>query len=195
MFHGARLALAAVLVSASTLAFGADLEGPDAFADIADQQERSLALFAEAGKVLTHPRCVNCHPKGDSPLQNAMQPHQPPVVRGDGGLGAPGMRCTTCHGAENYDPAGVPGHEIWHLAPIDMAWQDRSLGEICAQIKDPERNGERSMEELVQHMAEDGLVGWAWHPGEGREPAPGSQDVFGALIGAWAETGAACPDA
>jgi hypothetical protein len=42
-------------------------------------------------------------------------------------------------------------------------------------------------------MAEDSLVGWGWAPGAGREPAPGTQKEFGALIAAWAESGAACP--
>ena len=51
----------------------------------------------------------------------------------------------------------------------------------------------RSMADLVHHMAEDSLVGWGWSPGAGRTPAPGSQQVFGALIKAWADTGAACP--
>jgi hypothetical protein len=42
-------------------------------------------------------------------------------------------------------------------------------------------------------MAEDSLVGWGWHPGAGRAPAPGTQAEFGALIKAWADSGAACP--
>jgi hypothetical protein len=42
-------------------------------------------------------------------------------------------------------------------------------------------------------VSTDHLVGWAWHPGEGRRPAPGTQDVFGDLIGAWIATGAECP--
>ena len=49
------------------------------------------------------------------------------------------------------------------------------------------------MEQLVEHMAEDTLVGWGWAPGVGREPAPGTQKEFGELIRAWAESGAACP--
>lgn len=112
----------------------------------------------------------------------------------------PGMQCTSCHSAENIPVVGqaetirsIPGHPAWHLAPIEMAWEGRSLGEICEQIKDPERNGNMSMDELVEHMAHDELVGWGWTPGEGREPAPGTQDVFGELIRAWAETGAMCP--
>jgi hypothetical protein len=175
----------------------AELKGPEAFSSISDQAARSVALFREAGKVITHPRCVNCHPAGDRPLQGEeanRYPHQPMVVRGEDGHGAVGMRCTTCHGDKNFDPAGVPGHPHWHLAPIEMAWQGKSLADICAQIKDPSRNGGKSMRELVEHMAHDSLVGWGWHPGKGREPAPGTQKVFGALIAAWVETGAACPE-
>jgi hypothetical protein len=165
-----------------------------AFNAIPDQRARSLALFEEAGKVIQSPRCVNCHPAGNRPLQTDQgRPHQPLVVRGEDGHGAPGMPCATCHGAANYDPARVPGHPMWHLAPIEMAWQGKSLGQICEQIKDPARNGGKDMPALLHHMAEDSLVGWGWNPGGGRTPAPGTQAEFGALLRAWAETGAACP--
>jgi hypothetical protein len=117
----------------------------------------------------------------------------PLVVRGASGHGAPGMACDTCHHAANFDPARVPGHPQWHLAPAEMAWQNRSLGEICAQIKDPARNGEKDLPALLHHMAEDSLVGWGWAPGAGRVPAPGTQAQFGALLRAWAEAGAHCP--
>ena len=164
------------------------------FAGIADPAARSVALFNEAGKVLTHPRCVNCHPAGDRPLQGEDgHLHLPAVQRGDGGIGVAGLRCTTCHRWPISMPAGVPGNPLWHLAPIEMAWQGKSLAEICAQIKDPERNGGKSMAELVEHMAEDELVGWGWQPGSDRQPAPGTQEAFGQLIAAWAETGAHCP--
>jgi hypothetical protein len=45
------------------------LQSPAAFSAIADPAMRSRALFTEAPKVLTHPRCVNCHPATDRPLQ------------------------------------------------------------------------------------------------------------------------------
>lgn len=184
-------AVAACLASG---AFAAELCGPDAFSEIKGDEERALAIFNEAGKVLLHPRCVNCHPATERPLQgDSQQPHQPLVVRGDGGLGAVGMRCFTCHGEQNYDSAQMPGHPEWHLAPAEMAWENKSLGEICEQIKDPERNGGKDMVALVNHMAEDSLVGWGWSPGAGREPAPGNQKLFGELIKAWADAGAACP--
>ena len=170
------------------------LKSVQAFASIADEKERSLALFQEAGKVITHARCMNCHPAGDRPAQSDdRHPHMPLVVRGVDNFGAVGMRCTTCHGPANFDAASIPGHPEWHVAPIEMAWVGKSLGEICQQIKDPARNGGKSMEELIHHMSEDSLVGWGWHPGVGREPAPGTQKEFGALIKAWADTGAVCP--
>jgi hypothetical protein len=181
----------------ATMAAAQDDEGlrpVSVFESIADETERSIALFEEAGKVLTHPRCVNCHPAGDTPLQgDDSHPHVPVVHRGDGNFGVPGMRCNTCHQAENVDRAGLPGHPAWHLAPIEMAWAGKSLGEICAQIKDPARNGGKSLAEIHEHMAQDSLVGWGWHPDAGREPVPGTQAGFGELIGAWIDTGAACP--
>ncbi len=165
-----------------------------AFADIADKTERAIALFNEAGKVILSPRCVNCHPAGDRPQQgDDGHPHQPLVVRGIDGFGAIGMRCTTCHGPANFDPGGVPGNPAWHLAPLEMAWVGKSLPEICVQIKDEKRNGGKTLEDLIHHMAEDELVGWGWNPGKGRVPAPGTQKEFGELIKAWVDNGAACP--
>ncbi|WP_111560314.1 Isoquinoline 1-oxidoreductase subunit [Paracoccus sediminilitoris] len=174
------------------------LAAPESFADIADETERSVALFNEMGKVLTHPRCVNCHPVTGGPRQgDDMVPHMPPVIRGEADFGAPGMTCNTCHGSENVEftsgEGSIPGHEPWALAPVSMGWYGVSLGDICEQIKDPERNGGKTLEELYIHNAEDGLVGWGWDPGEGRTPAPGSQELFGQLTRAWIDTGAACP--
>jgi len=187
-------ALTSVALNATGKTLPATLRPVAAFAAIKDPKARSVALFAEAGKVIQHPRCLNCHPATERPTQtDAMRPHEPLVVRGDGGIGAAGLRCITCHHNANFDPAGVPGNPKWALAPPEMAWQGKSLGDICRQIKDPNRNGGRSMAELVHHMAEDELVGWGWHPGGKRTPAPGTQAEFGALIKAWADSGAYCP--
>jgi mono/diheme cytochrome c family protein len=169
------------------------LRSPAAFANIQDSASRSAALFVEAGKVLQHPRCVNCHPASDRPSQGAGYPHQPPVQRGADGLGVTAMRCATCHQTTNFDPGRVPGNPKWRLAPASMAWQGRSLADICAQVKDPARNGGHSLAEIVEHAARDPLVGWAWNPGADREPAPGTQAVFGALVKAWVASGAVCP--
>lgn len=87
-------------------------------------------------------------------------------------------RCLNCHPATRI--------------PASMAWQALTTAEICEQIKDPKRNGNRTLAQIEKHLAEDHLVGWAWHPGEGRVPAPGTQAVFGELIAAWIKTGAHC---
>ena len=170
------------------------LASPESFASIADTDARSAAMFTELGKVLTHPRCTNCHPAGDRPRQgDESRLHQPPVTRGADGHGLPAMRCSTCHRNANFDPGRMPGHPEWHLAPLEMAWEGKTVAEICAQIKDPARNGGRKVEELVHHIGEDTLVGWAWIPGVGRRPAPGTQKQAGALVEAWVKAGAACP--
>ena len=187
--------LAVIIVAATSRADEQRaLRSPDTFAGIADPKARSAALFIEAGKVLRHPRCLNCHPDGDRPSQGDGYPHQPPVQRGDDGHGVSAMRCATCHQKGNFDPAGIPGHPEWHLAPRSMAWQHKSLADICTQLKDTSRNGGRTLDQIMKHAARDSLVGWAWKPGAGREPAPGNQASFGALMQAWADAGAACPE-
>nr|WP_325248657.1 Isoquinoline 1-oxidoreductase subunit [Amylibacter sp.] len=196
-----------LLVAIATVSFvrpsiadtGADtLRNPADFAHITAEEDRSKALFTEMGKVIESPRCMNCHPRGDSPTQFLGQLHVPPVSRGPAGHGVAGLECSTCHGDTNVTfPDGtrsIPGNPDWHLAPATMAWQGSSLGEICAQLKDPERNGGKTLAEIHHHTAEDPLVGWGWTPGVGRAPAPGSQEIFSALTLAWIETGAACPD-
>jgi hypothetical protein len=171
------------------------LAAPESFTSIADPTERSAAIFTELSKVLTSPRCLNCHPAGDRPSQgDEMRPHQPPVFRGVDGMGLDSMRCTTCHQKNNYDPGRIPGHDPWFLAPFEMAWQGKTLAEICTQIKDPDRNGGKSFADLVHHIGDDSLVGWAWNPGYGRTPAPGTQKEAKALVQAWVDTGAGCPN-
>jgi len=167
----------------------------DSFAAIGDTAARSAALFTEAAKVLTHPRCMNCHPAGDRPRQGDVRRlHQPPVDRGEDGFGLPALRCPICHQQANFDPGRVPGDPAWHLAPRDMGWEGKTVGQICAQIKDPARNGGRSLDDIVHHIGTDHLVGWAWAPGAGRQSAPGTQAQEGALLGEWVKTGAVCPN-
>lgn len=173
------------------------LKTPAAFASITDDNERAAALFGEMAKVMLHPRCANCHPKSGGPTQgDDMHPHEPPVIRG-AGMGAPGMECTTCHGTENVEFASmtgsIPGASPWLLAPQSMGWAGATPAELCAQVKDENLNGGRTVEDLIEHNGGDHLVNWAWHPGEGRTPAPGDQKTLGDLTAAWVEAGAHCP--
>jgi hypothetical protein len=133
------------------------LASVESFSSIADTAARSATIFTELGKVLTHPRCLNCHPAGDRPRQGDMaRLHQPPVERGADGFGLPAMRCPICHLQTNFNPAGVPGDPSWHLAPREMGWEGKTLGEICAQIKDPARNGNRSPDALIEAWVKTG---------------------------------------
>jgi hypothetical protein len=178
-----------------------ELRAPSAFSNIQDTAARSRALFAEAAKVITGPRCMNCHPSGDHPLQGDDQHiHEPAVIRGEADQGIAGLTCAACHTDGNFTLSvgeasyeSIPGSPGWRLAPLEMVWQGKSMGEICRQIKDPARNGGRSLALLQEHMAKDDIVGWAWAPGKGRTPAPGSQERFGQIIQAWIDTGAECP--
>ncbi len=170
-----------------------ELRAPSAFAGITEPQARSRALFTEAAKVIMNSRCMNCHPATDRPTQgNDIHAHLPPVAHGAGS-------CQTCHTDRNFtlmeraSYQSIPGHPRWDVAPIEMAWQGKSAGEICQQIKDPRRNGGRSLELLHDHLAKDDLIAWAWHPGAGRDPAPGTQERLGELVRAWIDSGAACP--
>jgi hypothetical protein len=179
------------------------LRPPAAFADIADRAARSRALFGEAAKVFTSPRCMNCHPAGDHPTQgDDNQPHQPPIERGASDAGPPGTPCQACHMSRTVDVypgavaryASIPGRPDWRLAPISMAWQGKTTGDICRQLKDKRRNGGRDLAMLQAHVAQDQeLVAYAWNPGKGRKSAPGTQQLAGALIQAWIDSGAECP--
>jgi len=190
----AALAVSMTTGYAASQANSNTLASPESFSSIADTDARSAAMFTELGKVLTHPRCVNCHPAGNRPRQgDQSQLHQPPVERGADGHGTEPMRCSICHQKANFEPGRVPGHPEWHIAPREMAWEGKTLPEICTQIKDSARNGGRKPEDLIHHIGEDTLVGWAWAPGYGRTPAPGTQKAAGALVEAWLKSGAICP--
>ena len=159
-----------------------------------DRTLRSQAMFVEVSRVLTHARCVNCHPPDDTPRQgDAHALHDPPVLRGTDDRGIPALGCVTCHQDRNAELARVPGAPDWHLAPRSMVWLGKSPAAICVQLKDPARNGGKSLAQIHDHIAHDNLVAWGWQPGADRAPAPGSQAELAALFQAWIDTGAACP--
>ena len=135
------------------------LRSPADFAEVSDKKERSRAIFLEAARVMLHPRCKNCHPAGDAPMQGESSiPHDPPVLRGDDNEGIPGLRCTGCHQDKNLEVARVPGAPKWHLAAREMAWIGKDPHSLCEQLKDPARNGKKTLAQIVDHSAHDELV-------------------------------------
>jgi hypothetical protein len=165
-----------------------------ATASSTDTTLSSVASFLKASRVLQHPRCTNCHPDGDSPTQgDEGYLHDPAVTRGSDGFGIPGMRCFSCHQDQNLPLAPVPGAPNWHLSARSMAWAGKSSREICLQLKDPLRNGGKTLQQIVDHAAHDPLVAWAWNPGWDRTTPPGTQAQLGESLATWVAGGAKCP--
>ena len=157
----------------------------------------SQAAFVEVYKVLISPRCQNCHPAGDAPLQgDDSHVHIQNVKRGADGHGVAAMRCNACHQDHNLPGAHMPpGNPKWSLpAPgHKMVFVGRSAGALCRQLKDPKQNGGRSIEQLFDHVAHDDLVGWGWNPGDGRALPPLSREKTADAMRAWIDGGASCP--
>ncbi len=155
--------------------------------------------FDKMMMVLTHKRCVNCHPAGDAPHQGEdSHVHNFGVVRGEDDHGLAGYTCNTCHTDENNEYSGVPGAPHWAVAPIGMAWEGKTRVEIAEQMMDPKRNGGRSADDIMHHLTEHELVLWAWDPGidaEGnpREKPPVPKDEYIKAVKQWIADGAKIP--
>jgi hypothetical protein len=157
------------------------------------QREASLEAFGRITEVLRHPRCLNCHPSGDSPRQaDDRHRHRMLVARGPDDRGTPALKCSTCHQTQNTADGRVPGAPHWQLAPRSMGWEDLSDADLCRVLKDSRKNKGRSVQALVEHMTTDALVQWAWSPGARTPPSIGQRE-FHELVRRWAQTGAACP--
>src|SRR5258706_8791030 len=128
----------------------------------------SRAAFLAAYPVFMHPRCMNCHPKGDMPLQGEdSHIHAQNVQRGPDGKGLYAMKCANCHQFKSLPGENMPpGHPAWHLPPVNMpmAFEGKTPAELAGQLKDPKQNGGRTLEQIIHHSAEDSLVATAWNP-------------------------------
>jgi len=156
--------------------------------------------FDKMMAVLTHKRCVNCHPSSDYPRQGEdSHVHNFGVQRGTDNHGVPALRCESCHQHENNNFSGVPGAPEWSLAPRSMAWEGLSRVEIAKSMLDPKKNGGRTLKETVDHLTEHELVLWAWEPGidasgKPREKPPVSKEEYIKAVKAWAAAGAVIPE-
>jgi hypothetical protein len=158
----------------------------------------SRAAFQEVYKVLMHPRCMNCHPSADAPLQgDDSHPHLQNVQRGKDGNGKYALRCANCHQERNLPGENLPpGNPTWRLPRPEMplVFQGKSPRALADQLKDPRRNGGKTLQQLVEHVTHDKLVLWGWEPGDGRTKPPLSHDAFVKKVREWVETGAASPE-
>ncbi|CAD0006715.1 hypothetical protein [Flavobacterium salmonis] len=156
----------------------------------------SVAAFKQVYKVLMSPRCVNCHPKGDIPLQgdnsviHSMQPK-----RGKDGKGVYAMKCANCHQSSNSPGLHTPpGNPDWHLPPADMkmVFEGKTAHELAKQLVNPKLNGHKDLQKLIAH-ADDGLVKAGWNMGKGRTVPPLTHAQFKKAWITWLQTGAYAP--
>jgi cytochrome c5 len=158
---------------------------------------KAEAAFLRAWTVFVSPRCQNCHPSGDAPLQgDDSHVHIQDVKRGPAGQGVYGMKCHTCHQDANIAGSNMPpGNPKWSLPPpnMKMVIVGETPGQFCRQLKNPALNGGRTIPQILEHVSKDDLVGWSWDPGDGRTLPPLSRPEFVAAMKEWADNGAACP--
>lgn len=158
----------------------------------------SVRAFMQVYKVLMSPRCMNCHPSGDIPLQGDESTlHTMYPRRGKDGKGVYAMKCSNCHQPTNLDGAAKPpGHPNWHLPPADMkmVFQGRTPNQLAKQLINPKTNGNKNLQQLIEH-ADDGLVKAGWNMGEGRTQPPLTHEEFKKAWITWIEKGAYAPKA
>ena len=163
-----------------------------------DQKQESLLAFNKMMDVLTHQRCVNCHPSDNVPKQGEdRHPHRFGITRANS-VGA-ATNCNTCHQDENNASSGVPGAPEWSLAPHEMRWEGLSRIEIAKSMMNKTINGNRSADDIMHHLTEHELVLWAWEPGvdasgKERELPPVPMDEYIAAVKKWIDLGAIIPE-
>lgn len=167
-------------------------------------QSESAKAFEQMARVMLYPRCLNCHSTEEWPAQgDDHHRHANDVIRsatseGHGangfGAGAGAMPCFSCHGSRNMADGRQPGAPGWRMPPKSMGWDHLGgASELCHHVLDRNNNGDRSPQELEQHMTEDPLVNYAFDPGAHTKP-PLTQAEFREAMHKWVEGGAACPE-
>jgi hypothetical protein len=161
---------------------------------LAQSPDAGTPLFLGIAEVLQSPRCMNCHPAGEAPLQtDQSRPHKQNIKRVFASLGG---SCSTCHQDAPMPGANMPpGAPHWSMPPAEtpMIFQGKSPTQLCVDLKDPAKNGNRTLAQLLHHITTDPLVVWGFDPGPGRTPPPVNHASFIARFDAWIAQGALCP--
>lgn len=165
-------------------------------------REEGLAAWNRIFEVASHPRCSNCHvgedniPMWSGPSYGEARPHGMNINAGESRIGLEYVTCATCHferAGLNDVPHAAPQVAMpWQLAPVEAEWFGKSSDEICNQLRDPDRNGNRTFLDLAAHLDHDLILHWAWNPGGGREPAPYSLQEHVNDVLAWGVAGMPC---
>src|SRR5262245_11943372 len=201
-----------ILIAGCLLSVTLQFATRDSTANWSNTKDASAsAAFAYAYKVFMHPRCVNCHPVGDSPLRGEdSRPHTGlRLRRGPDGKGVLTLKCTNCHQAKNQQglhmPTGAPNiledgsldlnNPRWQMPSpkMPMIFEGRSAAQLCRQLQDPKQNGGLTADRLIHHVETDPFVLWGWKPGEGRSIPSIKHDQFVESVKQWLDNGGACP--
>jgi len=165
--------------------------------------EQGLNAWTRIYEVASHPRCSNCHvgadnrPMWSGPTYGKTRNHGMNINAGESRIGAETIPCSACHLAN--ETGGQTGRHMapqvaadWQLPPAEFEWFGKSSVEVCNQLRDPDRNGDRTFLDIAGHLDHDVILHWAWSPGGGREPAPYSlqEHVNDVLI--WGVAGSPC---
>jgi hypothetical protein len=195
------IVLAVIISSFVFISFGFKKESKISYAkrEIIDKDSvASVKAFMDVYKVLMSPRCINCHPSGDVPLQcDDSHIHTMLPRRGKDGKGIYAMKCSNCHQPTNLEGLHKPpGHPDWHLPPsnMKMVFQGKTPEQLAKQLVNPKTNGNKTLKQLIEH-ADDGLVKIGWDMGEGRTVPPLSHEEFTRAWITWIEKGAYAPKA
>lgn len=195
---------AAVVAFTATLAWGASDEiatEPPAEGSVTSVQ--GLQAWVRIYEVASHPRCSNCHvgdsnrPMWSGPTYGKARPHGMNINAGESRIGAEHIPCSTCHVTNKT--GGTTGAHMapqvaaeWQLPPVEFEWNGKSSIEVCKQLRDPERNGDRTYLDIAGHLDHDVILHWAWAPGGGREPAPYSLQEHVDDVLVWGVAGMPC---
>ena len=115
--------LALIVLTTSAFKEKNNFTGADTkYDDINKDSVESVEAFMQVYKVLMSPRCMNCHPAGDHPLQgDDSHMHMMNVQRGKNGKGIYALKCANCHQPENTPGVHTPpGNPKWQLPPANM---------------------------------------------------------------------------
>lgn len=157
----------------------------------------SKKAFLKVYKVLMSPRCMNCHPSGDIPLQgDDSRLHLQGVKRGPDGKGLYALKCANCHQPHNLPGLHMPaGNPKWSLpsANMKMVFQGRSSHDLAVQLLDKKRNGRKSIKALINHITSDTLVLAGWKPADGLAMPPLPHREFVKAFNEWINKGAVSP--
>jgi len=159
------------------------------------REEESKAAFMDAYRVFMHPRCMNCHPSGDVPLQgDDSRLHVQGVKRGPDGKGLYALKCSNCHQEQHVAGKNMPpGAKGWHLPPADkkMVFQGKTPRQLAMHFKDAKFTGFKDFKkEMIHHVEHEPLVLVGWTYGT---PPPLTHAEFVAKVKEWIAKGAAIP--